>query len=389
MKCLLFAPLDAHATIGRIAALCGTALEVHLADTSDRPVRFDVNRYPFNRLASIRQMSLARRPPNRNEMTAKMSEIVDAYLGPEGASLDAVRDLLLEVKPSVVVTFYGPQAIRAAELVKVVAPELPVIDILNLIPSALERQTRISRAIQPWINDEMVRYRRQASRIDHFVCCSPLMQQHICDRYSVPPARTTILPDYLSRCMYVAQPRARRQNGPPRAIYLGAPERWGNSIDSVDDELLELVRAGVEVAAARLSPELVATGMALEYERLTDEQVFAGALAEYAHDFDVAIVTYAVDSRHERFRTTLPTRFFSAIAAAVPIAVRRGVFDAVEAYIEEHGIGLSYSDGASLSAALSDRPRLQLLRERAIAHAAVHCAEAQSDDLRNLIRGLV
>jgi hypothetical protein len=47
-RCLIFAPLVSHATSGRLAAIAAADYELYCADTSTRPLSFNLDLYPFS-----------------------------------------------------------------------------------------------------------------------------------------------------------------------------------------------------------------------------------------------------------------------------------------------------------------------------------------------------
>jgi hypothetical protein len=171
----------------------------------------------------------------------------------------------------------------------------------------------------------------------------------------------------------------------PRVICLGAPERWGATIDNPDAEFLSLARERITVHSGEMGDAVLGTGYGHKYPYFTDDQVYAGELAQYAHGFDAALITYGINQRRERFRTTLPTRFLSALTAGIPIAVRGGLFDAVESYVERHRIGFRYADSRDLRAILDDRERMAAYRRNAIAHLRTIGGETQGAEFDKIL----
>jgi hypothetical protein len=141
---------------------------------------------------------------------------------------------------------------------------------------------------------------------------------------------------------------------------------------------MEIAKEGIWIQAGQMSDAVVATGFGSKYEYFSDDEVFGGALARFAHGFDAALITYATTARMERFRSTLPTRFFTALTAAVPIAVKAGVFDAVESYVGRHGLGFTYRDARELHAKLEEHEKMAQYRANAIEHLKIAAAEEQS-----------
>jgi hypothetical protein len=204
-------------------------------------------------------------------------------------------------------------------------------------------------------------------------------------------SRTIVAPDYLPRVFQGSDATHTTRELPqkPAVIFLGAPERYGGKLDSPDDQFLEIARAGIHVYSAQMSEKALASGFCHLYSRFTNEDVFRGKLAEYARNFDAALITYNISGRRERFRSTFPTRFFTALTAGIPIAVRGGVFDACESFVARFQNGFVYNSVEDLSAMLKDRRRILAQRERAESLRKVATAEAQGGELERFIDTIV
>jgi hypothetical protein len=384
-RCLLFAPLVSHATEGRIAALGAGGYELYVVDISTRPIRHNLDRFPFSLIKRRFDLNVREVDPLFGPGRSRVAKVVEVFrsfgIWPENKAVSSrVRDLVLGLQPSVIVLYYGPSAVHFGRMLRRLFPTLPLVMIHNTFPVTVQRRGRISRWIQGVMNDELADYRHWLSKLDFFVHASPGMVDFARRQYSIDPEATAVLPDYFSSAVHanVTRDSGYKTDSGPRVIFLGAPERWGNGIDDIDSQFLSLAREGVTVHSGAISDEVVRTGYGFKYPFFTDDEVFEGALARYAHGFDAALITYAVDERMERFRTTLPTRFFTALTAGIPIAVRAGLFDAVEAYVEEHGLGFSYRTARDLREKLDQHDQLSIYRKNAINHMALTAAENQA-----------
>ena len=65
--------------------------------------------------------------------------------------------------------------------------------------------------------------------------------------------------------------------------------------------------------------------------------------ARFAHQFHFALICYGC-SPCSRFTSTLPTRFFSAVCARIPIILQAGLLIQLEEIITSHHIGFVFSD---------------------------------------------
>jgi hypothetical protein len=75
----------------------------------------------------------------------------------------------------------------------------------------------------------------------------------------------------------------------------------------------------------------------------------------------------------------LPTRFFSALAAGLPIAVRGGIFDAAENFIQSHGNGFVFQTNSELKSKLEDANNMRLYRKNAMHKIVTFTAESQRE----------
>lgn len=395
-KCLLIAPLVSHATLGRIAALgCGN-YDLYVADISTRPMRHDMSRYPYSLIKSVFSLEVTETDPFYRKSASLSEWIIDSLrsrgLLPEYANLiNRIREVISSIEPDVIVVYYGATAIHFARMVRRIFPKIPIVLIFNVLPITLERKRGWKRFIRRAFINEFVDYKRWANSIDVFICASDEMADFATRRLQIPTNKLVVLPDYLSQCVNVKTLNRvqKSQESQPRVIFLGAPERWGPTIDNLDTQFMELAAEGVTVYSGAMSNLAIETGYCFKYPYFTDDEVFEGKLANYAHSFDAAIITYGIKERRERFRSTLPTRFLTALTAAVPIAVRAGIFDAVESYVTRHGLGFVYESPKELREALADHQAMDSYRRNVIEHLQEIASEKQAPQFETIFESIV
>ena len=315
-RCLLIAPLETHASIGRIAALAASNVELHVIDVSFIQPQFDFSQPPFNELASYKWL-------------------------------------------------------------------YPLIGRVQYFDKA------ILGYIKSNLSTELIDYQKVLGKTNLIICASRLMSDYVSSKYNIDRSRIVVIPDYFSKRMSYKVSSADTSVGSNGVIFLGAPERWGATIDDVDDQFLELAESGITVYAGKISSRVVAAGNVFCYSYFSNDDVFSGCLSTFAHQFQASIITYGISERHQRFKTTLPTRFFSAVSAGLPIAVRAGLFDAVEEYVERFSIGFKYHNATQLKSRLSDKSEMALFRNNAIKHSMEYFAENQSEEFKNLIASVI
>lgn len=387
-KCLLIAPLETHATIGRIAALSFTGFELHLIDVSNTPPKFELSNYPFNQIVSYVWLN-----PSLGH-GSKIDKYVESLrslgLIPQSRNLKhKLANQIDRIEPSVVVCYYGPIGIYFAGLVKDININLPVVSILNLIPSSLDQSNTFLGFVRNKLNSELNNYKSVLNKIDFIICASSLMKNFVSSKYKIDCNRMAVIPDFFPERMNARLNSEISNIESSGVIFLGAPERWGTTIDDLDDQFLDLAKSGISVNAGKISNRVISSGNAFCYSYFTNEDVFSGELSTFAHQFEASIITYGISKRHKRFETTLPTRFFSALSAGLPIAVRAGLFDAVEEYVEKYMIGFKYNNADQLKERLSDKHKMAFFKKNSINHSKKYFAEAQSNDFEVIFNKLI
>jgi hypothetical protein len=385
-KCLLIAPLEAHATVGRLAAIASTGFQLHVVDVSGNSLRFKLDQYPFTEIKSYKHLntSLNCSPFLRifHKVVRKLRSF--DFFKESRSLLRSLEEEIERVKPELVVTYYGPLGVHYAKLVKIINRNLPVVSILNLIPSSLDYRNTIPGHFSKYLNDELNNYKSTIQKLDFLVCASPEMREYLAKKYVINHNRMAVLPDYFPRTMTFKSLKADIEHPELSLIFLGAPERWGGTLDNIDEQLLELALSGFFVYSGKLADFVVSTNNAFRYPFFSDEEVFSGELSTFAHQFQASLITYGIDKRHQRFKTTLPTRFFNAISAGIPIAVRAGLFDAVESYVERFAIGFSFRNVEDLKIKLMDHDTIKIYRSNAVEHSRNFYAEVQAEEFKRI-----
>ena len=400
LKCLFIGNLANHSCIGRVAALKAAQFDVSLVNVGRK--NFLKDTYPVPEAKIVADWFEEEVDPHYRRITKRhrglhlrrclMEYLRIIRLIPEENQLrERVRQLFLSLQPDFVVVHYGTDAIHYARVINRVMPQVPVIDILNLLPSNLAKG--LGKKINILLFIEMTSYRYWLGKIDGVVYASKEMEDYARRAFAASGLNSLILPDYLPKSFQAScNSRIERHvefDNNPSVIFLGAPERWGGQLDDVDEEFMRLANERIHIFSSTISDEVIATGFGHRYPRLGDEDVFAGKLSEFAMNFDAAIITYNnLIQGEERFRSTLPTRFFMALAAAIPIAVREG-FESCERFVAENAIGFSFRSAADLRSKLLDRKMISKLRNKASDMRKHMNGEAQAEDIRGFVREII
>jgi hypothetical protein len=391
-KCLVLAPLVSHATAGRLAALVNTGINVSLLDISTRKVDFNTDEiHPYSKLDNINYLNLKSFGKFYTKPTL-LNIVVDGLRSysvlPENSNLkrQLIHSIIKE-NPDFIVVFYGPLGMHMVRIIKKSFPNIKLIFIPNLLPSTIVRGNFFVKLFKKQLINEFIDYRRWIKRIDFIFCASLEMQCFLNKKFKYPKSKTAVLPDFHPKAFFISDSLINVDEfGNHDLIFLGAPERWGGQIDNIDKQLNSLSQIGINVYASELLNSTIHNWNSYPY--FSESEVFNGELSKFAHQFKAALVTYNISERSERFRTTLPTRFFSALASGIPIAVKEGLFDAVETFVKENGNGFIYKTNSELKEILQDRSRMKFYRENAIINLEKFTAEGQKSRIMDIIKSL-
>lgn len=369
-KILIILPLVSHASAGRLAALGNCGAELHVIDTSTRKIKQGLDKYPYNLIFKIHDYDAVVDDPYFRSHLNYKNVIIDLLrskniIKENKNNAGKLKEIINQLKPEYIITYYGAQGAHYARIVCKLSQDIPILVILNLYPHTLERVNKISKTLRRFFVNEFSDYNSIRNKIYKFICATTEMKDFLMRKLEVQSKKVVVIPDYLPKRFqpteiinnnYYANKRV------PKLIFLGAPERWGASIDNIDSQLIEICSKNIEVHAGNMSLEVIQTGFGFIYDYFTDEQVFNGELSNFAQHFDAALITYNSRERRERFRTTLPTRFLSAISAGIPVAVKAGMFDAVEMFINKNQNGFIYRNIEELHSTLTCTEKMKKYR---------------------------
>jgi len=382
--------------VGRIAAFLAADCEIFLLDVSQSYTKRLKNIYPLSKVQFLDSFY----DPfylNKSTISRYIWEVLrNLSLVSEDHKLSIhLRNIISKIKPKIAVTHYGPIAIHYARILKRIAPNLPIIDIINLLPSSFNPRTGLYKLLRGWWGKlEDLNYRRWLRNVEGIIYASEAMCEFANKKFQVQKNISCVMPDYLPSSFQGKNsvdkaPKFNRNDANPSVVFLGAPDRYGVSIDNLDKQFIELAKEHIHVHSGTLPQEVISTGYGHQYKKFTDVEVLNGLLAEYAFQFDAALVTYNIDKRHERFRTTYPTRFFTALTTGIPIAIRAGFFDVCEQFVTKNEIGFIYFSPSDLRLKLLDKQLLAKYRANAQKKKRIMNAEMQGYVLQKFINKVI
>ncbi len=392
MKCLFVGPLGSHAAIGRVAAFAEVC-DMILLDGG--PHYWAGNTYPVNILTVSARLDnqIYRKPQRLKHRILELARLC-GVIAEDATMVSQLKSAINQFKPDFIALHYGTIAMHYLRVIKRSGIRLPVVLIPNLLPDHVRPSGIRFRSLLRVLSGfaEHLSYRRWLKCADSIIFASNEMEEYASEKYGPLTRHTCILPDFLPKAWQTRGDLRQECDGSvrnePSVIFIGAPERYGPVIDSIDDQFKELAKAQIHVYSGAMSDAVCKTGFGHIYSRYSDKEVFAGRLAEFAAKFDAVLITYNVKRREERFRSTYPTRFFTALGIGIPIAIRGGTFDACEGFVERYGIGFSYDNPEQLLKQLKDSAKMSAYRLRANEVRGLFSAEAQGGELRAFLGSL-
>jgi hypothetical protein len=389
LRCLFIGPLKSHASIGRYTAAVAAGFEVYLVNVFDLNWKFEDNPIYKTHFVETIIDPYYHSNDSRTRKTLIIEYLRNLGYVPENHNIvTQLKNTIRSIQPHFAIVHYGAISIRYARILKRTYSKFPLIDIVNVLPSALSFSPSNRYITEKKI--EELNYRYWLKRLDGVIFASQEMFDFARGKFGVDERRACILPDYLPEAFHYngdtdLTHQKNYESHDPRVIFLGAPERWGHVIDELDNEFMSMAKEHIHIFSASISDKVVSTGFGHQYPLFTDQEVFTGKFSEYIAQFDAAIMTYNVPQREERFRSTLPTRFVSALTAGIPIAVKGGFFDACERFVEVNEVGFVYTDASDLRNKLMDVVELSKYRFNANTKRKNMTAESQGEELRKFV----
>lgn len=389
-KCILFAPLVSHATTGRIAALIGAGFELSLVDISTREIDYPLDIYPYNKIKKIYKLNLKVQDNFYSDNPSYFSRFKDILksfkiLNENSTLLLDLKKILIEVNPDFIFTFYGPMGIHFSRILLRLNPRNKIYFICNLIPSTILSGNKITKAFKKFFVNEFVDYSNWVNKLEGIFCSSVQMVEFFNKKFTIDKSRLYIFQDFHPRSFgdsVVIEPVLELNSS---LIFLGAPERWGGKMDNINNQILEIANNNIKICISS-NIKIDKNHNISVYPFFSNEAVFNGELSRYVKKYTASLITYNIENRSERFISTLPTRFFTSLSAGLPLAVKSGLFDAVENFVLTHEIGFIYNDVQDLFNQLQDSKKMLKYRHNILNKHESFTAEFQADRIKALFK---
>ncbi|MCF8340935.1 MAG: hypothetical protein K9I82_08170 [Chitinophagaceae bacterium] len=387
-KCILFAPLVSHATTGRISALVNAGFELSVVDISTRVIDFSLDIYPYNKISKVYNLNIKTYGRYYSDNPSYISRFIDIlqslnFLKENKSLLNDINNVLLEIKPDYIFTFYGPMGIHFSRLIYKLKINYKLYFICNLIPSTIISGNYFTKKLKKYFVNEFVDYRNWANKLDGIFCSSTQMVEFFKKKFGICNNRLFIFQDFHPTSFGNSDLFESKNTLNSSLIFLGAPERWGGQMDNINNQIIEIANNNINICISKNI--IIEDNVNIsKYSFFTNEDVFNGELSKFANKYKASLITYNIERRSERFISTLPTRFFSSLSAGLPLAVKSGLFDAVEQFVILHEIGFVYNDIQDLYIQLQDSKKMLAYRNNILSKQNQFTAEFQAIEINKL-----
>ena len=398
IKCLFIGNIYQHATIGRIAAFQSAGCVMKLLNVGIHPLKSE-EEYPIPNVEFVRELANKSIDPYYKKIMFKKLGLhrkrqLTEYLRIKGTIPENKKicgfflQIIRDINPDFVVLHYGTVAMHFARIIKSLIPELPVVVIINLLPSALNNSNKTNKQS---LRIELSRYKYLLCELDGVIYTSQDMIDYTKRNFKYIGKNTIVLPDFLPKSFWFRKKKfIHDQDMNKRVIFVGAPERWGSEIDSIDSEFMDIAKEKIHIYSGEIDKEVIDTGFGHQYNYFPDNEIYNGEFASFINQFNAALVTYNnnVIKGNDRFKTTYPTRFLTALTCGIPIAVKKGL-TICEKFVLKHNNGFVYHNTNELKDNLFNNEKMKSLRKSAMKFMNEFSAESQSNDIKSFISGIL
>ena len=161
-------------------------------------------------------------------------------------------------------------------------------------------------------------------------------------------------------------------------------------IDSVDSEFMDIAKQKIHIYSGKIAQKLIDTGFGHKYNYFPDNKIYNGEFASFVNQFDATLVTYNNNliQSNDRFDTTYPTRFLTALTCGIPIAVKKGL-TICEKFVSKHNNGFIYRNTNELKDNLFNNEKMKSLRKSSMKFMREFSAESQSNNIKSFVSGIL
>jgi hypothetical protein len=296
----------------------------------------------------------------------------------ERSYLDFVLNALDQNNTQVLLAYWGTMPLADVLALRRARPRLKLILLALCYPLALTTPGVWRQRLAVW---------RAAGALDGVICPTPEMQRYLQthDLRGQKHIHFGVVPPCWPLSFQV-QARSPAASSSPNVIFTGRTDISGSTAHAADDLrplLRGLLDAGIELHHASAKEVDDAHPLRRPFDAMS-----LPALIQKMSAHDASLIAYntAACQRVERFTFTVPDRLISSVCAGVPIAIAATGYEASKTYLADYPAVLTFKSPEDLKAQLSDRARIQSLRDAAWLLRKKYSAEAQGDRLLRLVQ---
>lgn len=355
-KILLIGYFCSHVVGAKVVLLKSMGYEVHAFDVADHD--FVDNIYGADFLSSHNDTTLSGISRNLRWHEKLCKSVRGIFFNKKEMSMQRIAcRLVTTVNPDIIWGVWGPKALKWLRIIRRNGYKGTIIWTANVMPSRLKKLESSS---------EDMLYRKSLDLIDGLILTNKHMLEFTQQRYpKTKDSKVLLMPDFFPRCWYARNLNVPNGNTGPKVVFLGAPERFGEEIDRVDDILLDLAENGINVYCARPKEMSVEHPLINYYDRFDDISFVNGEFAQFINQFDAAVVMYNYEGSHPRFESTYPTRLLISLCGCIPVFLKKGLLSASEEFITINDIGGVFTDGKNLKKILVNMDLMRMYRRNA------------------------
>lgn len=271
----------------------------------------------------------------------------------------------------VLVAYWGTTPLPDIAAIKRHRPNVKIVLMVLCYPLSFDR---LGAARQHW------QIRRAARHLDGLMFPNSVMQQYFQDK--VLRSRGGHLHNVVVKPCWPRSFQPLERPAPvddkPNLIFVGRTDLSHHTVHVADDlraTMAEILGRHIHLHHVR-SPE---TSDGNPYRHPFDPMVQQALIRRMAaHDASLIKYNEHACTCADRLNLTVPDRLITSVAAGVPIAVQSTGYAGALEYLAEHPGVIRFSSIADLQQQLSDRARIDTLRDAAWKARELYAAEAQA-----------
>lgn len=292
-----------------------------------------------------------------------------------------LRNLVYDHRIELVYATWGSNMIPMVKIMQQAKLKAPIVYSFMSYPQNVYRW---KVALENWY------CRKPIEHLDGRIHATKNMLRYMDHRFNLKKHGLDIVmtPFFSKRYFYRRRlPLLSEKDGEPHLVFIGPINLpW----DDIRQEIYRITREKIHLHIAQTNATIKVNPHLHLFKYFPLERLVDGSLATFMTQFDACIVlfNFKVCSCMDRFYTSLPSRFLSALNAGIPVVMPRGYLLACEEFVKRHQIGFAYKNLTELKGMLSDDSLMHKYRANAIKKRDSFTYEENLRELNKLIRSV-